>query len=122
MAKGEVKRKVRPANGNDRTKFLCTSFAANEMETTIEFGENGQYKNDELLKIQGFEQNNGALTLKAVNNDVVKISGNDVGAVKGKEKRERRKGDNVLSVTLVDIDQIERTMVRANTEKDDMEK
>lgn len=121
-----LKKKINPANGNDKNRLLCAEFAVNERETTLEFGNDGQLENEELRRIQGFEQKDGVLTLKATKNEVVKISGEDVGAIPGKEKRERRNGDEVLSVVLVDIDKIMKTIVKPNAKSadkdDDMEK
>lgn len=103
MAEKNVKKKINPAKEGDKNRLLVGEFAVNSRELTLEFGNNEELDNENLRKLQGFEQKEDGLSLKAADNEVVKLRGNDEGAVPGKEKRERRDGDKILSVTLIDI-------------------
>ncbi len=61
MAEEKLK-KQRPAGKNDELEIAYTNFASNERRTELK-AEGKEFDNDELLKMLGFQDKDGVMTL-----------------------------------------------------------
>ena len=68
MAEKEMK-KTKPAGANERIDVTYTTFATNREKTEMRTGEGKDFDNEELLKMLGFEEKDGVLSLKATEHE-----------------------------------------------------
>ena len=91
MAEKRLK-KQRPAGKNDSLEVAYTNFASNERKTELKV-EGKEFDNDELLRMLGFQDKDGVMTLStseydaeiAPNGEIIRRVGENICIIRLKE-------------------------------------